>query len=80
MTAPSSGSDLRAGEVSIVLNGETRAVDAGLTVMGLLVSLELHAGMVVVERNREILKRDTLRETPVEEGDRIEIVHFVGGG
>ncbi len=80
MTAPSSGSDFCAGEVSIVLNGETRAVDAGLTVMGLLGSLELHAGMVVVERNREILKREALKETPVEEGDRIEIVHFVGGG
>lgn len=80
MTAPPSGSGVGAGEVSIVLNGQTRSVGAGFTVMGLLRSLGLEAGMVVVERNREILKRETLRETPVEEGDRIEIVHFVGGG
>ena len=66
--------------VSIVLNGERRAVRIGLTVAELLSDLELHAGMVVVERNREILARDVLRDTPVEEGDRIELVHFVGGG
>lgn len=80
MKTPRSGSSVRTDEVSIVLNGETRSVGAGLTVMGLLRLLELRAGMVVVERNREILKRETLRATPVEEGDRIEIVHFVGGG
>lgn len=80
MTAPLSGSGVGAGEVSIVLNGETRSVGAGLTVMRLLRLLELQAGMVVVERNRVILKREAFRETPVEEGDRIEIVHFVGGG
>jgi thiamine biosynthesis protein ThiS len=63
-----------------VLNGESRTVGAGLTVAGLLRSLELVPGMVVVERNREILARDALQTTPVEEGDRIELVHFVGGG
>jgi len=80
MTASLSGSGVGAGEVSIVLNGETRSVGTGLTVMRLLRLLELQAGMVVVERNRVILKREAFRETPVEEGDRIEIVHFVGGG
>jgi len=80
MTASLSGSGEGAGEVSIVLNGETRSVGAGLTVLRLLRLLQLQAGMVVVERNRVILKREAFRETPVEEGDRIEIVHFVGGG
>ena len=69
-----------AGGVSIVLNGERRSVDAGLSVAGLLQGLELKPGMVVVERNREILAREVLGATPVEEGDRIELVHFVGGG
>ena len=68
------------GGVSIVLNGESRAVRTGLTVADLLRDLELHPGMVVVERNREILAREALDTTPVEEGDRIELVHFVGGG
>jgi len=66
--------------VSIVLNGEARSVDAGLSVAGLLRMLELAPGMVVVERNREILAREVVVATPVEEGDRFEIVHFVGGG
>lgn len=67
-------------EVSIVLNGEPRSVESGLSVAGLLGSLGLSAGMVVVERNREILARHSLGGTPVEEGDRFELVHFVGGG
>lgn len=71
---------MTAGFVSIVLNGESRLVPIGLTVADLLRDLELHAGMVVVERNREILAREALQATPVEEGDRIELVHFVGGG
>ena len=71
---------MTARSVSIVLNGESRAVRSGLTVADLLRELELHAGMVVVERNREILAREALQATPVEEGDRIELVHFVGGG
>ena len=66
--------------VSIVLNGEARSVGAGLTVGGLLRMLELAPGMVVVERNREILAREAVGATPVEEGDSFELVHFVGGG
>lgn len=66
--------------VSIVLNGERRPVAAGLSVGALLRGLALRAGMVVVERNREILPRDALDAVPVEDGDQIEIVHFVGGG
>ena len=66
--------------VSIVLNGERRAVSAGLSVAGLLKELKLEPGMVVVERNREILAREAIGTTIVEDGDRIELVHFVGGG
>jgi len=66
--------------VSIVLNGERRRVAAGLSVAGLLRGLQLEPGMVVVERNREILSRDAIGATAVEDGDRIELVHFVGGG
>lgn len=65
---------------SIFVNGEPRSVAAGLTVKGLLDELELHPGMVVVEHNRDILARNTLDAVRLEAGDRLEIVHFVGGG
>ena len=71
---------MTAAPVSIVLNGESRAVRQGLSVADLLRDLELHPGMVVVEHNRKIVAREALRATPVEEGDTIELVHFVGGG
>ena len=79
MTTSKSGG-MPSANVSIVLNGERRRVAAGLSVDGLLRSLQLEPGMVVVERNREILARDAVGITAVEDGDRIELVHFVGGG
>lgn len=70
----------RNGTITITLNGEERRVPAGLTVGGLLGHLELNERMVVVERNREIIRRVRYEEVPVSEGDAIELVHFVGGG
>ena len=66
--------------VRIVLNGEERTVPAGLTAAGLLRELELDPRGVVVELNRDIVRREALEETSVEAGDRVEIVRFVGGG
>ncbi len=68
------------GSVEIVLNGDRRHVPKDITALELLALLELAPGMVVVERNREIIAREALDATSVERGDRIEIVHFVGGG
>ena len=67
-------------DITVELNGEARSVPAGLTVASLLEHLELHPGLVVVERNRVILRRDTYGDTPVVQGDTLELVHFVGGG
>jgi sulfur carrier protein len=69
-----------AGQVSVRLNGEAREVPAGLSVEGLLLHLELHPKLVVVEHNGEILRRDGYDSAPVREGDSLELVHFVGGG
>ena len=67
--------------IAIVVNGEPRDIPAGSTVASLLASLELDPRLVVVERNREILRdRDALRRVELATGDTIEIVHFVGGG
>ncbi len=66
--------------IRVTVNGDERTIDAGLTVKSLLESLGLNPGLVVVERNREILDRDRYPEVEVEEGDVLELVHFVGGG
>ena len=66
--------------ISIVVNGENRAAQPGATVIDLLHDLGLDSGRVAIERNLEILPRPKWTETPVEPGDRYEIVQFVGGG
>lgn len=68
------------GKVTIRLNGKTREVAADITVSGLLDDLGLVPGMVVVERNREILARESYATVRLSEGDQLELVHFVGGG
>jgi thiamine biosynthesis protein ThiS len=67
--------------VAISVNGQSRHFLAGSTVASLLASLELDPKLVVVERNREILRdRDAFPHLELAGGDTIEIVHFVGGG
>lgn len=66
--------------MKLTVNGEARQVPDGLSVRGLIEHMGLLEGPVAVERNREVVPRDSHRSTPLEEGDLIEIVHFVGGG
>ena len=66
--------------ISIVVNGEKREAQPGAMVADLLVTLGLDSGRVAIERNLEILPRPAWPQTPVEPGDRYEIVQFVGGG
>lgn len=66
--------------VSIHVNGEHRRVAAGLTLAQLAADLGLVPEKVAVERNLEIVPRSTLGQVMVEDGDELEIVHFVGGG
>ena len=67
-------------KIRVRVNGKERDVPGGLSVRGLLEALDLRPGMVVVELNKEILARDAYEASRVEEGDSIELVHFVGGG
>jgi thiamine biosynthesis protein ThiS len=64
----------------VLINGEPRDIPAPITLAGLLEHLGLDPRMVVVEHNRAIVRRGTLAEVPVAEGDMVELVHFVGGG
>src|SRR3984885_6098171 len=66
--------------VEITLNGEARRLDAALSVRGLLESLGLDPAKIAVERNLEIVPRSTYDQVAVGNGDRLEIVHFIGGG
>jgi thiamine biosynthesis protein ThiS len=66
--------------IEVQLNGEGRAIPAGLSVRELLEHLELQPEMVVVERNGDILRRDDYPAVAVHPGDVLELVHFVGGG
>ena len=62
------------------VNGEERGFDAANDVQTLIAALGLDARKVAVERNLEIVPRSTYALTPLADGDRIEIVHFIGGG
>jgi thiazole synthase len=62
------------------MNGDLRRVTVGVTIAEMLRELGLEAQKVAVERNLEIVPRSTFNDVRVAEGDKFEIVHFVGGG
>ncbi|MDA8051298.1 MAG: sulfur carrier protein ThiS [Rhodospirillales bacterium] len=64
----------------LTLNGEPRTLPEPLSVAGLLSRLGVEARKVAVERNLEIVPRSLYAETWLAAGDRLEIVHFIGGG
>ena len=64
----------------VTVNGEPREVEAGTTVARLVELLALAPERLAVELNRGVLRRALWAETELAEGDRVEIVHFVGGG
>lgn len=66
--------------MQIDVNGESREVAGGTTVRALLVELGLGDTLVAVERNHEIIRRAEHASTELADDDRLEIVHFVGGG
>jgi thiamine biosynthesis protein ThiS len=66
--------------ITVHLNGESREVPEGLTLAALVEWLKLPADRVAVEHNLEIVPRGRWQETPIRAGDRLEVVHFVGGG
>jgi thiamine biosynthesis protein ThiS len=70
----------RQDAIRVRINGEDRTVPRGLDVRSLLERLGVTPELVVVERNLEILERDRYESVIVEEGDALEVVHFVGGG
>jgi thiamine biosynthesis protein ThiS len=66
--------------VKLHLNGDPREYAAGLTLAALIEQLGMKSDRVAVELNREIVPREQWAQTSLGDGDRLEIVHFVGGG
>jgi len=72
-----------AKKMKLHINGDQRAfadIPNPLTLAALVEVLGMKADRVAVELNRDIVPRDHWAETVLNEGDRLEIVHFVGGG
>lgn len=67
-------------QITITLNGEPRALDGPVTVAGLVRALSLDGRKIAVERNQEIVPRGRYDMVELGQGDRLEIVHFIGGG
>jgi thiamine biosynthesis protein ThiS len=64
----------------IQVNGEDKVLNGTITVAALVASLALDTRKVAIERNAEIVPRAEYAQVPLAEGDRIEIVQFIGGG
>ena len=68
------------GTIQVRINGEHRRIIAGITIADLASELGFEPTKIAVERNLEVVPRSTLGQVLVEDGDDLEIVHFVGGG
>ncbi len=66
--------------MQVTVNGEDRALESALTIEDFLRNLGVDPRKVAVERNLEIVPKSTFGTVMVEDGDRLEIVHFIGGG
>jgi thiazole synthase len=67
-------------DLRITVNGETRTAPAGTTVAALISQLGMDGARVAVERNQDVVPRRTWTEAELSDGDKVEIVAFVGGG
>src|SRR5271157_5657427 len=64
----------------LFINGDEKTFDGPLSLAELIAQLGMKGDRVAVELNREIVARAQWAETRLNDGDRLEIVHFVGGG
>lgn len=66
--------------MKLVINGEEQEFSNPLSVEGLLTTLQLDPTKVALERNLEIISHSAYKTTALQDGDQLEIVHFIGGG
>ena len=66
--------------MNIILNGEVRKITDGIAINALIIELGLKPERLAVEVNQRIIRKADWPSTTLAEGDKVEIVHFVGGG
>ena len=66
--------------MNLTINGESRVLSPAETLTALVEQLGMKSDRVAIELNREIVPREQWGQTALKDGDRLEIVHFVGGG
>ncbi|HHZ83625.1 MAG TPA: sulfur carrier protein ThiS [Nitrospirales bacterium] len=66
--------------MDIIVNGEPRQVEQGLSVSGLLAQLGVSLNYLVVEQNGTIIPCDEFDSTTLNADDRVEVISFIGGG
>jgi sulfur carrier protein len=67
-------------KITIHVNGQPRQVESGTTIADVLAGLDAKPALLAVERNRSIVPKAEHGTTELHDGDRVEIVTFVGGG
>jgi thiamine biosynthesis protein ThiS len=67
-------------KITLQLNGEPHQIEAGTGLAELIQTLGLRSGRLAVEINELVIPKANYAQTALHEGDRVEIIHFVGGG
>ena len=67
-------------KIKIILNGKSRSLQNATSVHDLMKSLKLSTDKVAIELNKEIINRKSIKNLYLKNKDKIEIVHFIGGG
>lgn len=67
-------------KIKIILNGEEKFLDHEMSVEQLIKKLDLDVKKIAVEKNLEIVSQDKFSQVMIEDGNHVEIVHFIGGG
>ena len=67
-------------QLTIIVNGKKTNIDEGSVLSDLVKALDLNPERLAIELNRRIVRRADWHSTTISDGDKVEIVHFVGGG
>ena len=67
-------------KIKIILNGKLRSLQKSTSVYDLMRSLKLSIDKVAIELNKEIINKKTIKDIYLKNKDKVEIVHFIGGG
>ncbi len=66
--------------IDVTINGDTHSLEEAMPLLDLLSRFDIEHDKVAIEHNREIVPKTTFGNVTVDDGDNLEIVHFIGGG